>query len=216
LTTERGDELIDRLQRGANEDSANELLREIFAGYPADSLRQLIHSDEPIAVKSAAWIVSELGDRAFSMMSELDFLLDHPLRDARFWAIDAILGSAGNAKGEAIAKAIALIADQDEAVRWKVLQLLTRAPLTRLAAGVIHLNSVQLRSLTEWLMSIAPDNSTEVTERLTSSNHLERMFAVAAAARLAPAIRDPLMRAAGSDDQEVRSFAKDELALPRP
>jgi hypothetical protein len=216
VATERGDELVDRLQRGASDDSANELLKEMFAGYPTDPLRQLIHSREPIAVKSAAWILSELAYRAPSIMSELSYLLDHPLRDARFWAVDAVLGSARNESGETIAMAIALIADQDEAVRWKVLQLLARAPLTSLTAGAIHLNSLQLRGLVNWLTTVAPDSSAGVTARLASSDHLERMFAAAAAARLAPSTRSPLVDAAGSEDREVSSFAKDELALPHP
>lgn len=216
VTTERGDELIERLRSGASDDSANELLKEIFAGYPTENLQRLIHSDEPIAVKSGAWIISELGHRSAAMMSEVDMLLDHPRREVRFWAVDAVLGAAGTEHGATIAKAVALIADTEDAVRWKVLQLLSRAPVSNLKASEPYLENVQLRQFVNWLAAVGtePSSIQEVGNRLVSADKLTRMFAVAAAARLAPNVRSLLQDAVASEDLEVSSFAKDELALP--
>jgi hypothetical protein len=214
---ERGDALIELLQSGVEDDSANELLKLVFAGYPIENLRRLIHSDEPIAVKSGAWIVSELGHRSVVMMGEVAWLLGHPLREGRFWALDAVLAGATTDHAETIAKAAALIADPDEAVRWKVLRLLARIPLGHLVASLPYFPDTHLFQLVTWFTSMdtEPNSLQEVLGRLSSTDRLTRMVAVAAAARLASQSPDALEQAAASEDQEVSSFARDELGARR-
>jgi hypothetical protein len=217
LKDQRGDELIERLLAGAADDSANELLKEVFAGYPAEHIRRLIGSDQPTAAKAGAWLISELGPDARTLMSDVSALLDHPVRDVRFWSVDAVIGGADSGQGAIIAKAVALIGDPDEAVRWKVLQLLARAPRASLDASTPHLENLELRRHVDWLLGIGADslNMKDVADRLASSDKLTRMFAVAAAARLAPESRDTLERATAAEDREISSFARDELTLRR-
>jgi hypothetical protein len=70
--------------------AANDLLLEVLRGYPAQNLSRLIHSDDDTAVASGAFVVSELRERAAPILDEVDFLLGHPLRNARFDALDAL------------------------------------------------------------------------------------------------------------------------------
>jgi len=119
--------LIDRLRAGGNDSAANDLLTEVFRGHPVESLRRLLHSDEETAVKAGAWILSELGVRAAPMMADIVALLGHPLRYVRFFALDAVLASATSEDGVAVATAIGLINDPDDAVRWKALTFLAWA-----------------------------------------------------------------------------------------
>jgi hypothetical protein len=208
--------LIERLRGGADDDSANELLKEMFRGYPIANIQRLIHSENPLAVKSGAWIVSELVHREPALMSDVKMLLDHPNRNVRFWAVDAVLVGAGTHHGELIAKAIALIADPERAVRWNVLRFLARSPQANLNASEPYIENVELRELTRWLATVGtgPSSRQEVSAGLADSDKLTRMFAAAAAVRLAPDDRGFLEEALGSTDPEVSSFAKDELALP--
>jgi hypothetical protein len=222
VVARRGDELIELLRAGPvdaveADRAANELLNQIFDGYPVQNLRRLIRSDEDQAVKAGAWVVSELGAGAAEVLDEVDYLLRHPVRDARFFALDAVLAAASSDHGAMIATAIMLITDQDQAVRRKALRLLARASTGQLAAAVRYKPDSRAASLAAWLVSYAGDQThrPEVLVRLGDSDRETRLFAAAAAVRLADRDRAPLERAAESDDPDIRLFAQDELAIMR-
>jgi hypothetical protein len=211
-----GDELIDRLCAGENDSSANDLLTELFRGYPVESLRRLLRSDEEPAVKAGAWILSELGVRAAPMMTDIVALLGHPLRYVRFFAVDAVLAAATAEDGAAVAAAIELTDDPDDAVRWKVLTFLAWASAEQLAAGVEHLRP-PLRDRTEWLARAGSGAvaGSDVLAALDGPDRLARLFAAAATVRLAGRDRDLLRHAAASSDAEVSSFAQEQLESGR-
>jgi hypothetical protein len=71
--------------------AANDLLSQVLHGYPIQNLSRLTHSDNSEAVKSGAFVVSELGAQAAQILDEVDFLLSHPVRNARYDALDAAL-----------------------------------------------------------------------------------------------------------------------------
>ncbi len=212
----RGDELIDRLCAGENDSAANDLLTEIFRGYPVESLRRLLHSDQESAVKAGAWILSELGVRAAPMMTDIVALLGHPLRYVRFFAVDAVLAGATAEDGAAVAAAVGLIDDPDDAVRWKALTFLAWADAGQLAAALEHLPS-PLRDRVEWLTGAGSGAvaASDVLAALDGPDRLARLFAAAATVRLAPRDRDFLRHAAASSDTEVSSFAREQLESGR-
>lgn len=216
----RGDELTELLCTGiadspAVESATNELLNEVFDGYPINELRRLTRSSNPTAVKAGSWILSELGPLAAPMMSEITALLEHPLRYVRFFAIDAVLSNAEAEDGRSVAKVISLLADPDEGVRWKVLRFLSQATTAQLTAGARDLAPPSSARLTNWLAIDSCDSShvQEVVDGLSASDRLTRMFAAAAAARLARTTLDAVKQAAESEDAEIRSFAQEELRL---
>lgn len=206
-----GDTLIARiLSEEDDENAANELLKAFFAGYPVDRLRLLLRSRSVSAVRAGVWIASELGAEASPLAEELPRLLEYPQKYVRFFAVDVVLASATSRSGEAIGKAVSLIDDPEESVRWKVLHLLARASREQLAAGLPFVSREDIASRLSWLLS---DRSVaEVAERL-EGDRLDGMFAVAAAARLARGRREALQRATASDDAEVRTFADEELSV---
>jgi len=71
------------------------LLAECLNGYAISNLRRLIRSNRDGAIKTGAWIVSELGGAARPLMADVEFLLQHPLRYARFFALDAAFFAPG-------------------------------------------------------------------------------------------------------------------------
>jgi hypothetical protein len=216
----RGDELIELLQAGPvdaieADRAANDLLHQIFDGYPVQNLRRLIHSSADQAVGAGAWVVSELGARAAELLDDVDFLLSHRVRDARFFAIDAVLVAASGDHGALIAKAVMLVADQDQAVRWKILRLLARASTAQLTAAVPHLQDSHIASLAVWLIGDGSQaRRSEVLVRLSDSDKETRLFAAAASARLAGPDRATIERAAESSDPDIRLFARNELGIP--
>ncbi len=208
-----GDHLIDVIDReSADESAANDLLRECQSGYPVENLRRLLTSHHEAAVRCAAWIVSELDQAALPLLPEIALLLRHPSRHVRFFALDAVLLLASAADGELIASAIGLINDPDEAVRWKCMQFLRRATTIQLRAAVPHLLDIALARRVKWLLETIEKNAaSEILLSLGDQDSMMRLFAAAAAARLAPRSVAPLEHAAASPDPEVASFARDVL-----
>src|SRR5438132_8851986 len=127
-----GDVLIERIRQGGNGEAARELIRELAAGYPVANLRRLFQSELDEAVKTGAWIASELGERVVPLLGDLSGLLRHRLPYVRAFALDAILMAASANNGDVIAEAVRLIDDQDEGVRWKAMHFLARASVQQL------------------------------------------------------------------------------------
>jgi hypothetical protein len=214
----RGDQLVERLGSGRlspeeRDEAATELLNEIFDGFPVERLRPLLHSNDEGAVRAGAWIASELGEEFEPLMTEVGRLLDHPVRDARFFALDIVLNRATGELGSEIAQAVALSGDADDAVRWKALRFLSAATEEQLTASLPNLEDEHVAAQTAWLVSSDALDSRQVTARLTAVDGLVRKFAAAAAARIFDRDPVPLQRAASSPDAEVRSFATDEIAI---
>jgi hypothetical protein len=188
---------------------ANELLREFTHGFPIGRLRELLCSASDTAVRSGAWIASELAAQASPLVSEIDRLLEHEDRCVRFFAVDAVLGGAARGNTATIAKAIARVQDRDKAVRWKTLHLLSKASPEQLRASLPHLNA-ELRAQVEWLCEEG-QISAEICPRLFHESGVARLVAVAAADRIAAVDPAPLEKAASADDSEVRSFAREQM-----
>jgi hypothetical protein len=150
-------------------------------------------------------------------MNELFRLLNHPLRYVRFFILDAVLDSTANEHGEVVARAIMLIRDPDEAMRWKALGFLAYATKDQLSSALTYLDNQGDSTLLAWLLrtGITQTDMQEIITRLNDPDSLTRMFAVAAAARLGQHNSVPLEHAANSTDSDVSAFAKDELELLR-
>lgn len=216
-----GDELIDLIcSRSLGEEetgqAANELLGEFRAGYPVRKLARLIHSDDDETVKIGAWLVSELGILAAPILDEVDFLLSHPVRDARYYGIEAVLVAAPAERGALIAKAVSLIDDPDEAVRRLAVRLLARATPKQLTGALPHLPD-PVAHLTRWLIGEGSDpaRSPQILTRLGDPDREVRIFAAAAAARVVDRDQRALEGAARCGDSDIRIFAERELSLLR-
>jgi hypothetical protein len=177
-------------------------------------LRVLVHSDREQAVRAAAWIISELGEAARSLRAEIAFLIRHPLRYARFFALDAVLMIASSADGLLIAEAIRLMTHQDKAIRWKAMSFLSRATPQQLKAGLRSESDFRIARLVRWLLDVSsPDRAADIIAALGDPDPLVRRFAAAAAARMVTVTRMPLTEAVASADSEVASFAQDMLRI---
>jgi hypothetical protein len=209
-----GDDLVERISLQPADDAvvgqaANDLLAELSAGYPVENIGRLLHSDDDVCVSTGTWLLSELGDRAGPMMGEMPALLAHPLRQVRFFAVEVVLMNADSRHGAVLAQTLELSRDPEAAVRWKVLRFLAGATVAQLAAGAEQLPAGAVRELTEWLISqeTGQVDPREVATRLGGHDPTTRLFAAAAAARLAGSDRALLERAAVAEDEEIRSFA---------
>lgn len=216
MSDQRADQLVEQLCAGqldASEasEAANELLNSIFHGASAELVRRLVHCDEAQAVNAGAWIISELGAHAAPLRDEVDFLLQSPERNARFFAIDAVLVAEFDDDGPLVAKAAALIEDADAAVRWKVLRMMSKIELERLS----YITDAHLKDHVRWLAEREGNKVSwsDTLMRLSDKDKATRMFAVVAAARLAALDARPLQHAGESDDPDISAFAQDEYRM---
>jgi hypothetical protein len=225
VSSRTGDELIELLLAGGMDfdeegQAANDLLSAVIDGYPAHNLTRLTRSGDRRAVEDGAFVVSELGAKAAEVLDEVDFLLSHPWWKVRFDALDAALTGASPADDAVLAKAVMLVADPEPAVRWKALWFLAGAATDQLEAAASHLPDDRMARLAAWLAAEGgdPAHLPGILNRLDDPDKQTRMFAAAAAARVAEAHRHGfeqaaadrhgIERAATSDDPDVRSFAE--------
>jgi hypothetical protein len=212
--TERGDELFRRLTDAVRDSEevgslTYALLQELFNGYPVSRLRALLHSDEPALVRAGAWLLSELGSQATPLCDEVSTLLRCDVREARYWAID-ILQSAPECRDPAVvAQAIECVEDRDPAVRYKAVRLLVAMTDDELRS-VVPLLAQGTADLVSWLGESATGSVDEIVGYLDSKDPTTRLFAAAAAARIAPQTPAAIETASKSHDPEVRSFAMEE------
>jgi hypothetical protein len=223
MASNRIEELVVTLRQSENDHATATagyaLLNEVLAGYPVSDLLQLLHDGSARVVETVAWILSELGGDAAPYLGEIELLLSSSNQRVRFWALDAILAAASTKHPGTVANAIALVSDEDQAVRWQVAQLLAKMRVQDLGAAGPELGDPRLRSLLEWLVSGGGRRGDEVVARLGDVDPVARTFAVAAAVRIAEEDRAPLLRATKSSHEIVAStaqLAEKVLSLRKP
>ena len=207
------EELLARVARGEDDGTAtNDLIGEFYRGHPVETLIPLLRSDSDKVTSSATWLASELGERALPLTSELTKLLHHPFPRVRFWAVDAIWGLGPTADSHATAQAALAVHDEHSGVRWKAMKLLARVSAERLHTAADHWRLPPNCDALLWLVECdRTGNASAVTEQLAATDRTQRLMAVTAAARLAWNDPAPLRHALGVDDEDVQTFAREQL-----
>jgi len=212
----RAQRLIARLLRHPDDRSTgkivNHLINEFWSGYPATALRPLLHSDDVNIQQAALFILGELGHKARSLRDELPHFLAHPMPYAKVKAIEAALvATVGDPEdGPIVASALALLDDPNESVRQRAVWLLLAAIEPQLRSALNFLDAVAggspHGSALQWLLS--GPNADEMILRLRAPSRLERLYALAAARRIADFDPEPLRQAHTASDEELRSCAE--------
>ncbi|MEU1719158.1 hypothetical protein [Nonomuraea sp. NPDC005692] len=218
MQTQTGDDLMARiLARPADDEArgqaANDLLNELFDGYPVENLRVLLRSGDDDAVQTGAWLLSELGEPAEPLLDEVPGLLAHPRPQVRFFAVEFVLLAADERHADVIAQTLALSRTSDTGIRWKVLHLLAMASTEQLMAGLSRLADPEVGRLTAGLVASDTEDPDpgEVVAALEGDDPVARLFAAAIATRMAEDDPALLRLAARVGDEEVSSFAQWQL-----
>lgn len=218
MQTQTGDDLMARiLARPADDQvlgqAANDLLNELFGGYPVENLRALLHSGDDDAVQTGAWLLSELGEQAAPLLEEVPALLAHPRLQVRFFAVEFVLLAADERHAGIIAQALALSRASDSAIRWKVLHFLAMASTEQLMAGLSRLDDPEVGRLTAGLVASDTEDPDpgEIVAGMEGDDPVARLFAAAIAVRMAEDDPALLFHAARVRDEEISSFAQWQL-----
>lgn len=210
--TERGDCLVTSMSCGYSDRAAHDLLAAFFQGYPVNRLRTLLVRPDEATVRTATWILSELGSAATPLRDTFGRLLNHPARYVRFHALDAVLTCATPQDEALLAAAVGLLNDQDDAVRWKALGFIAHASTGQLVGSMGQQSDPQLARLTRWLVDLDKDPGAgdRVIQALASPTPAVRAFAVAGACRIALNDPSPLRLALQSRHADIASFAAEQ------
>lgn len=208
----RGDELLAEVLVGDETGLSNDLLNEIYDGYPAEKIAPLLRSDRESAVKAGVWIASELTERAARpLLGDLLPLLDSPSVFVQCYAIEAVEMAATGEDGEVVSRTLAMINDDDERVRRRAFSFLAQADRDQLVGAVLYFADESLKSAVQRLLDDEerPASSEEILNRLSGSERADRLFALAAAVRTRQYDPQVLMAATASGDEEIKSFAEE-------
>jgi hypothetical protein len=215
--------LLERIVAQRDSDSVttgaltNRLLREFQRGYPLENLRRYLRSDQARLVAIGVWIASELGQTAKPLLDDVSALLTHPLKRVRFFSIDCVLLWAGPSDGCALASVIALMDDAETAVRWKVLDFLSRASREQLQGALSYLLITEPKSRhipgLKWMLSSDLKKPKEVIAALHNQDSLTRRYGVVAAVRMSKDNPQPLFDASSVEDSDVKAFADSGIRL---
>lgn len=147
------EELIEALRKSPGDGGiANELLRQMFRGYPVENLRQLLNDERDTVVEVGVWIASELAEKAAPVVSEVQALLKHHNERIRYLAINTILTTPPKKDDLAIVEIINLTDDPSEIVRQNGIRFLSGVQVERLRAVLessdkLNLSSIQLNGI---------------------------------------------------------------------
>jgi hypothetical protein len=206
-SSERGDDLLARML-GGEPDLGNELLKECWGGYPVERIRALLRSDVESAVKSGAFIASELAELSRPLLNDVEPLLNHPDTWVRSDAIDAVNLAATVDEAEIVARAIERITDSERSIRGSAFTLLAAAEREQLEASCGYIDDIDVK---EALRSVLDEEDTvssaEIRPRLADQSRLVRLFGLLSAARIGDRGADDLLAAIEADDEEIQLFA---------
>lgn len=199
----------------------NDLLREFGRGYPIENLRKLF---VPTAFGGAAFIVSELGQKARPLIKEIALLLEQKAPRVRGDAISALSMCTTWEDGWAVAKVVTGLGDQHEGVRWTTSRALRYMESKTLEAGLEYLkreqpNSVYAQFRNAFLaLERRPGGATATLQKLLMhDDEIARRFGVAMAVRPRLFIdRAFVALAESSPDPEVAQIARDAIETQLP
>lgn len=204
--------LVDRLEKG-EQSVAQDILKSYFHGADVASLLHLLCSNKLEVAKTAAWVASELGERAAPIAPRIAPFLRTGDRYVRFFLLDVALVCAQRSDSETLVAAAELIRSPDTALCRKAVIFVSNASVEQLEGIVDGSQGSGLFMLYRWIVSMSQPNAklVEIEERLSSDDQTTRLFAVAAAARNQHTRPDLLLAAQESRDAEIRLLAREHL-----
>ena len=219
------DEMIEALLRDRPEAAdgriVNDLLSEFWRGYPIENLRRLF---VPPARGDAAFLVSELGEKARPLIREIAELVSDERPRIRGDAISALSMCTTWEDGWAVSKIVMALGDPHDGVRRMATGALRYMESKTLQAGFEYLhekqpNSAYARFKNAFLMlERRPGQAAATLQRLlTADDTITRLFGAAMAVRPRRFIDAAFVALAeASSDPEISTIAREakEHALP--
>jgi hypothetical protein len=168
----------------ASDGEIEELYNAFYEGFSLDYLRRMLRSNNSAVIRSGAFILSELGTRAFPLLCECRNLLKQNNNWVLGDTLDVIIVNAKVEHRDLLAMAICLVDDPRKGVAWKCLGFIKRLDRSRLSAALGSNILNEIRPHLEWLLAQERTSATEeISERIQCTEWRTRAFGAVAAAR---------------------------------
>jgi hypothetical protein len=213
-----GKQLIDQLLEDPFEfdkkGRAYQLLQCYFDGYPRETLRPLLKSDNRLVQKAAAFIISELGGDARDLLDAIIPLMQSGDRYLKYQAMEALTVCADAEQAEKFIYVPLELEGDDEVLRSLAMRLMVNADSNQLAAAGRVMDAEGGRDVhSRALATLASEKALEldrVTRMLSDPAPLVRRYGAIAAKRLWKRLPSFLSRACSiTDDPELLKYFRE-------
>jgi HEAT repeat protein len=187
-----------------------QLLQHYFNGYDVESLRPLLSHKNSLVRRSAAFVASELGGKAGTLVHNVVPLIhDDADRHTQWYATECIAVCSTGQRAEQYVAVVRQMENDDVVMRLLAMRLVTHADPGQLAAALEAMTSsgeAHEAGLRLLLKGDAVDGS-EVMRMLNSPEPVARKYAAIAAKKLFSKNPNLLRAATTNSDSDVSQFA---------
>jgi len=202
-----------------NEGRSYHLLQAYFKGLPLDTLIPLLQSEQKDIQKTAVWIISELGNKACSLISYVVPLVNNELPYLRYYALECILLCAEGRNVSYFKHIFKAIEDEEDYIRIFAMQLFSNASDNQIG-NLIHsmadekaINIVSYRLGIEKLLHYSKLNHNEILDMLNSIEPGTQKVGAMIAKKRYHTDSDLLNYALSSNNSDVSEFSRMELEI---
>lgn len=202
--------------------AANELLDVLRCNLKEGEryLRRALESADARVASTAAWIVSELGQRAECVQDVMVALLQHRTPSVRRWAAESVLLCSAESSVAALSAVMVLLNDEDDAVAVWVADRIAKLGVgfARTVHGMLQNNThspPQMSRLWAGYVDAIDCNGCETCKKMSSSEERAIALLGLAAASLRPDCRSVLQDALTSS-HPAHAFCARVLLSNRP
>jgi len=213
-----GEQLVDELladpRKFDDEGKAYALLQLYFKGFPVETLRPLLRSDNVFVQRSAAFVASELGGDSRNLVDDLIPLLSSVDRHVSWYAMEALTVCCKGEHIEKFAHVARMLESDDNALRGLAMRLVSNADVSQLEAAWRFFGAPDSYHRTHAdalhaLVAAHKVDPTFVVAMMHDPDPLIRRYGAIAAKRVLKKFPHLIMEAGSSVDSDLRRFHDD-------
>lgn len=187
------------------------LLQAYFAHFPKETLRPLLRSNDVIVQRSAAFVISELGRDAASLVEDLPPLLRSSDPHVQWYAMEGLAVCSTGEHARLFAHVVLMLESANDPIRRLAMRLMTRVDVSQLAAVAGHFGRLQDERYRTHVLGLNVLAEVEPAESVIASmvGHVEpltRRYGAIAVKRLRRPHPSVASLVRSSDDQDVRAL----------
>ena len=195
-----------------------QLLEEYFDGYSLDTLVPLLSSEDDRIIKSAVWIVSELGIDGQELLEHVVPLLTINDRYIKYHVLEIIIVcSEGLNHIDHFYHLIYALEDSDQVIRILAMELWCNASIEQLNAAIHHLSFTKAEPIIMSGIVLLRDaekvSKADIIEMLDDDHGITRKFGAIILKSKKPTLTKLFKEYLQSTDSDIAKFVKDSIEL---
>lgn len=187
-----------------------QLLQTYFDGYPIETLRPLLQSDNESINRAATFVISELGDQACDLLDEVIPLLSRKNRRIKCEVLESIMVCSTGEKAKHFIHIAQSLEREEKVVRKLAMRFVYRASSSQIKAvlKLLKPSSLHYKGLSKLLKSSALTIN-EITDMLRSNEALLRRYATIIAIKNSDQNSELIKDSVLNSDQDILEFIQE-------